>query len=577
MSRHWSPPPALLTAPARTLQEAMARRRAERSATDSAKYEHKVRACDDGRLAPQSPGGFSPAARERLVNTPNSARMASRLVHEAERREEEQLPEERVYESRLAERVSPPEPGPPIVLREEDEALLHEPAGSNGEFASKKCLQEAIALMKAVPREHFASAGSGDSRLVLDEDEADAEILERLKRMGGKNGESNAHLRILIVDMEEFMTERNGAPTPALPIAAVDAEKFKAWLASKDKKQTASDRISRVLEYAARVGLPVCGKSPLLSAAPTKRLSGGGRSGAKARDAPTPWMIQELERSCDAEGEEAKFQHEPALDYCRHAFMLLKSGNRHAGYADAAWKEPPADMPGCNLLEVQEDKGRRLKVPLYIPVGGYTQLECSWEEEWVAKYKGAPSLYLEWVGFETPPDPVYGKTSVINGEALADPWSPCHPEKASKALCHVMEMVAELTHEEMVEECLSGVHIFRHVGAVTTILADWPELEGNVVGDWATQKKRVEGAAATKKGKGVASSVRGSYALEVVASKQLAIRKRYLDMMQAAFGIVRAGLKPGEPFPRGITWEELFPPKPPLALEDFYGALYTQG
>jgi hypothetical protein len=567
LSPIWGRTPSQLTKPPASLAELAAAHRNHRFLQDSAKHEQKVRSCDDARAGAGSPV-FSPSARQAMGRTPTGGRPS------------------------VLSRSSTPSAGGPVeVPASEDEpvAISHadyakalaklsatvkvEPAAANDEFATRKSYVEAIAVMKEIPRSLFASIGSGDSRLPMSEEDIDSEVLDRLKRLGGKNGESNTHLRILLVDMGEFMSEMNGAPTPALPIAAVDAEKFRTWLQSKDKKQTAADRISRVLEYAAKVGLPVCEKTALLAGPATKRLSGGAK-GAKARDAPTPWMVVELERACADLSETAKFKHEPALDYCRHAFTLLKTGNRHAGYADASWKGAPAEHPGCHLLEVHEDKMRRQKVPLYIPMGGYTQLECSWEEEWIGKYTGAPALYLEWIGLETPTNPAYGKTSVINGASFAEPSTPCHPDKASKALCHVMEQVAERSHEEMMEENLSGVHIFRHVGAVTTILADWPEPEGNVVGDWSTQKKRAEGAHASKRARGVASSTRGTYAPDVCAAKQLAIRNRYLAMMRAAFAVVREGLDEGAEFPRDITWEELLPPYPPPSLSPFYGALY---
>lgn len=253
--------------------------------------------------------------------------------------------------------------------------------------------------------------------------------------------------------------------------------------------------------------------------------------------------------------------------------MLLKSGNRNAGYADGSWKAKGSPK-GTSTLEIYEDKMRRLSVPIHIPMGGLTREGCEWEAGFIAKFTDTPALYLEWDPSALPAYHAYGKASVLNGLSYSEPQTPCSPRKAAMAICHVMQVVTERSEEQLKEENLSGVHVFRHVGAVVTILADWPEQEGNVVGDWSSQKTRAEGATAARRAKGVASSVRGTYAPDVCASKQTAIRKRYVEMMREAFSLVRADQPVGSGFPREISWEELFPTPPPLSLVPFYGPLY---
>ena len=44
--------------------------------------------------------------------------------------------------------------------------------------------------------------------------------------------------------------------------------------------------------------------------------------------------------------------------------------------------------------------------------------------------------------------------------------------------------------------------------------------------------------------------------------------------MRAAFALARKGLAHDAPFPRGTTWEDMFPTPPPPELEEFYGPLF---
>jgi hypothetical protein len=538
----------------------------------------RKRPCDDGRASGSGPGAaMSPAALQTMTRQP-AVRRPSGLAG--------------VSPAQLAAATAA-ETAPPLTpaaaahakyLQSLDElraARKAKPAQSNHDFAASKSYQEAVLVMRCIPRASFAIAGEGASRLPKSEDDVDCELLERLVRMGGKNGDANANLRIMVTDLTEFMSEAWGEPMDPFPVEAVDAEAFAAWLREKPKKHTAAERLSRVLDYARSVGLQVCDKTPLLSASPTRKPLGTAKPGSKAREAPLPWMVVELEEQCSNKGEFAKFACGPALDWVRHTFLLLKSGNRNSGYADGSFPKTSNAPQGSYLLEVHEDKLRRRGVPIYMPFGGMTQEACEWEGEFVASYAESPALFLAWDPAEVMRVPSLGKTSVLNAEGFKMPTQPCHPAKAAKGVCDVMRMITEYPEARLVEENLSGVHIFRHVGAITTILADWHPVEGNVVGDWSSMVRRTRGNATARGAKAIASSMRGSYALDVCASRQAAIRKRYLEMMRAAFGLVRSrlgrgGASPiGEPFPREATWEDLFPATPPPELKRFYGPLYT--
>ena len=157
------------------------------------------------------------------------------------------------------------------------------------------------------------------------------------------------------------------------------------------------------------------------------------------------------------------------------------------------------------------------------------------------------------------------------------------------AIADVARLVAGFTPPQMAERRLSGTHLWRHVGSEITTRVSWPEFEANVVGDWKTSGGSAEPAKKGKRAKaGVASTVRGTYSPDATADQEVEVRHRYLRLVRAAFKRGR------ERFPcqdhsvefegrsgsgkdriaRGTTWSDLFPPVPPPALAEFYGALF---
>jgi len=194
-------------------------------------------------------------------------------------------------------------------------------------------------------------------------------------------------------------------------------------------------------------------------------------------------------------------------------------------------------------------------VQQWVPRGSIlTDQPAEWLDGYLRKYEGARCTATDFVDAD-------GANSydlqLAARSAASDPDGVvyCPRRKALAAMSSVTIMVTNQPLAFLREHHLSGTHPWRHIGAIVTERAGWPDKESCVVGDWAPPAD--PGEAPPKRKRGCTVQVYTKYATML---RQLAIRKRYLGLLRTAFKLYESV----QPLSWDTAWEDLLP----LAPED---------
>ena len=374
--------------------------------------------------------------------------------------------------------------------------------------------------------------------------------------LGGTSAAKSNALRLFLRDWAEW----RGEFPPPFPISTADAVACRNSL--RDGGQvTAADRVPTALEFAHELGLDVeldvnlFGEHrPRVQASPPM-----------AREAPPPAMVVAIaEAACEG----ARTMSPPMAAKARETYLMMLGASRGGGLHDS---KVVACEGGVLDLVISEDKLGRKDVGQSIPaIDVRTGEPVDWIDGFADERIGLKFFISGWVKLT-------GKrgASVLTSQALArEPSGRLAFASKRTALrggvTEAQTVLTGWTEAELKAANLSGTHLYRHLAGELTTTLQWPEPEGNVVGDWTTATKaerEAEAAAAAPRKRGRAGTRKRHYAPNATRDEQVRVRTRYVRAIAA--GLQHFGV---ENVTRETTWCDIFPHPPPEGLEWCYGA-----
>ena len=236
-------------------------------------------------------------------------------------------------------------------------------------------------------------------------------------------------------------------------------------------------------------------------------------------------------------------------------------------------------LPPVAVLVCQQDKGRREAVLTFLPLLGWTRdmnHSTSWFCPFTQAYAEHGHMYSDFQNRAGGASSRSVITEASRWLTMADGEQrvrmPAAGPKAAKAVEASLSMSIGKDRDWLQERRLSGTHSERHVQAVVTAKAGWPDgpkgqIHADALGDWAPPP----GSQPTGRGK-----PKGSRALYVPNSSlktQMEARARFAYLMQAAFSLWDIdGTDASKPsLTWETTWDDVIPKVPPAALRPFYG------
>jgi hypothetical protein len=373
--------------------------------------------------------------------------------------------------------------------------------------------------------------------------------------LGGTSAAKSNALRLFLRDWADWRSEF----PPPFPISTADAVACRNSLRD-DGQVTAADRVPTALEFAHELGLDVeldiglFGEHrPRVQAPPPM-----------AREAPPPAMVVAIAKAaCD----DASAMSPPMAAKAHETYLMLLGASRGGGLHDS---KVVAYEDGVLDLVISEDKLGRKDVGQSIPtIDVRTGEPLDWVDGFADERVGLKFFISGWVKLTGK-----GGASVLTSQALArDPsgrlaFAP--KRTALRGVTEAQTVLTEWTEAELKAANLSGTHLYRHLAGELTTKLQWPEPEGNVVGDWTTATKaerEAEAAAAAPRKRGRAGTRKRYYAPNATRDEQVRVRTRYVRAIAA--GLQRFGV---ENITRETTWCDIFPHPPPEGLEWCYGA-----
>jgi hypothetical protein len=451
----------------------------------------------------------------------------------------------------------------------------------------------------------MVAAGKAYSRLAPPEPAARAELLiGMVVSLGGKglHPAASTATALFCEDIQDWLSEVMGAsstPTGGIvgpdifPIDTEDLRAMRTWLAARVTFTQASlDRMPVAVRMLQELGCRVVFDEALF--VPVARKPAGLGVAPNAREAIPPMAVVLLEGWANKAPREVNGECAcPHGDYVSHIVCRMWCGGRGGGYhqsrflktAEVSAASRQVDLTGMRVavLCCQEDKGRREDVIMCLPLLGWTSdsnvAPVAWAPPFVASYADHGHMYSDFK-----PGPGAGRPSAAKSITGPSAWlhmqvgestvrKPAAAPKAAKAVADAFVMASGKGEDWLREHRLSGTHPERHVVAVVSALAKWPEgpegsKHADALGDWAPPP-----AALGRGARGAPKSSRTLYVPNSNLKTQVEARARFSYMMQAAFSLWDVeGLDPAKKrLTWDTTWNDLFPPDPPAILKPFYG------
>ena len=452
-----------------------------------------------------------------------------------------------------------------------------------------RVIKAAIALLPWIPHELTAVGKPG--RLDRTDEDVELAVLRVLQSTGAARNNS---FRLALEKMRSFLDERHPESKMALfPIDIGMMEAFKVWLEAHQGCKSAASDLTKNIDYARSLGLPVPDAEELEKALArrTKRVAAATLP-KNARMPPGPKMCIDVERlsisgltpaeaedSLLASGEEETPLTKDGDFMPLHVYAMGLVVNMYGtGRGDDIWaskwqKQPDAELKGHFVgYRTQLDKSMRVDVDQPIFIGGFEVERHPLLTGFAEKMHDQPCLpYFSRADGDSK-SPHLSKAWAGPGQVRLAPWNA--EESAKKSLDTTRRIASGKDEEYMKKNRLSGTHPERHIGPTVAGLLSWPDKEIDALGDWAQKSVIVGTSEGDSKRVRSARSSSAKYRAHTGVSNVRASRRRYMEAARAF--IARAGGY--DKINYETSWEDIIPKEcPGEEYEKFYGATWSAG